>query len=339
MAERAVREASAQLEALHAAEAEPAVLLSRDRLVMHLNPAAQALFGPQAAPGQTLILATRSVELDDLAAHALGGGADTDRQVTLNGLPYRARVARAGEFGAALALQDLSELQRLGRARRDFVANISHELRTPITSIRLLIDTLRGGGVTGAAARDELLDKIAIETETLGQLSQELLDLAQIESGRTPLRLVPVSARSLLEAAAGRLDEQRARKRQILELSGGEGLTVLADPDVLGRALVNLVHNALKFTPAGGRIALAAERAGGAAQISVQDSGDGILPDDLPRIFERFYRADRARPKGGTGLGLAIARHVVEAHGGRLWAESEGLPGRGAVFYITLPLA
>jgi len=361
-AKLATQRRAEQLDALLVGAADPIVILSHELKILHLNPAAQALFGPQAGPGQTLIYATRSAEVEELVAHVFSGGADHDRQVTVNGQPYRARVALAGaegEFGAIFILQDLSELQRLGRARRDFVANISHELRTPITSIRLLAETLRNGaagaslsparadarpdGALGAAsdpsARADLLEKISIETETLAQLSQELLDLAQMESGQTLLRLIPIPARKLIETAAARLDEHRARKRQTFKLESEDSLGVLADPEVVGRALVNLIHNAIKFTPEGGQIEVRAVPEGDEVHVTVHDSGPGILPDDLPRIFERFYRADRARASGGTGLGLAIAKHVVEAHGGRIWAESQGLPGRGATFHFTLPRA
>jgi two-component system, OmpR family, phosphate regulon sensor histidine kinase PhoR len=331
-----------QLEALLVGAADPIVILSHELKILNLNPAAQALFGLHAAPGQTLIYATRSAELEEVVTHVFSGGADHDRQVTLNSQPYRVRVALAGaggEFGAICILQDLSELQRLGRARRDFVANISHELRTPITSIRLLAETLRNGAASDPSARADLLEKISIETETLAQLSQELLDLAQMESGQTLLRLIPVPAQKLIETAAARLDEQRARKRQTFQLDSGEALVVLADPEVVGRALVNLIHNAIKFTPEGGQIEVRAVPEGDEVHVMVHDSGPGILPDDLPRIFERFYRADRARASGGTGLGLAIAKHVVEAHGGRIWAESQELPGGGATFHFTLPRA
>ncbi len=340
-AEYATARGEAQVAALLSSKADPLILLSPERQVYKLNPAAAVLFEPHAVVGQSLMLATHSIELDELVEHAYAGGADLDRQVTLGRQPYRARVALAGErgeYGAVLSLRDLSELQRLGRARRDFVANISHELRTPITSIRLLVDTLRSGAAA-PDTRDSLLEKVSIETETLAQLSQELLDLAQIESGQVILRLVPTPARALMAAAAARLDEQRARKRHTLTVSGDETLAVLADPDAIGRVLVNLLHNAIKFTPAGGQIQIRVERAGDMAQFSVQDSGEGIAAEHLPRIFERFYRIDRSRTTGGTGLGLAIAKHTVETHGGRIWAESEGRSGRGAVFHFTLPLS
>ncbi len=324
------------------------LVVADDRTVVALNPPARALFGAQAGVGQTLILLTRSVELDELINHCLAGGADCDQQVRLgpSHLPYRARavLASAAEWGGdlrgvVLVLQDLSELQRLGRARRDFVANISHELRTPITSIRLLVDTLRGPAATDPAERDELLEKISIEAEALGQLAQELLDLAQIESGQALVRLVPTPVAELVSTVTDRLGPQAQRKHLDVAVDVPEGLVVWADAGQLNRALGNLVHNAIKFTPDGGRIRVSAAPANrdGDVVIAVTDTGPGIPAEDLARVFERFFRGDRARASGGTGLGLAIAKHVVEAHGGRLWVESEGRPGQGAVFRFTLP--
>jgi len=338
----------AQLRALQAAQLDAVLVISADRTVLDLNAPAHTLFGASAELGRTLILVTRSVELDDLVTHCLEGGADCDRQIMLGRArqPYRARAVLAGDplragdpLGAVLWLQDLSELQRLGRARRDFVANISHELRTPITSIRLLVDTLRGPVAHDPAARDDLLEKIAIETEALAQLSQELLDLAQIESGQTLFKLVPTALADLVTGVTDRLGPQAQRKRQRLDVLLPPGLAVLADVAQLQRALGNLVHNAIKFTPPEGAITLRATAADGDVTVEVEDTGPGIAPDDIGRVFERFFRADRARTAGGTGLGLAIAKHVVEAHGGRIWVASGGGPGHGAVFRFTLPLA
>ncbi len=333
--------------ALQQAQLDAALVIGPDRVVQTLNPAARELFGPLAQAGQTVIEATRSVELADLAAHCLEGGAACDRQVRLGraNLPYRARAVRIGAPNAAggwagvvVVLQDLSEVQRLGRARRDFVANISHELRTPITSIRLLVDTLRGAAPQEPAARDELLAKIAVETEALAQLAQELLDLAQIESGQALVRLLPTLASQIVGSVVERFAPQAERKAQVLRSEVPPDLQVWADAAQITRALGNLVHNAIKYTPAAGEIWVRASRSDGDVLIEVGDTGPGIAPEDLPRVFERFFRADRSRAGDGTGLGLAIARHVVEAHGGRLWVESEGRPGKGAVFRLTLPV-
>jgi two-component system phosphate regulon sensor histidine kinase PhoR len=352
-AERALREMSlasewyaAQLRAMQEVQVAPVLVLASDRTLVGMNPGARALFGSAAEIGQTLIQATRSAELDDLVAHCLGGGADCDRQVVLGRgqQPYRARAVRiedreAGDDygGVVVALQDLSELQRLGRSRRDFIANISHELRTPITSIRLLVDTLRGIAPVDAAGRDDLLEKISVETEALGQLSQELLDLAQIESGQTLVRMVPASVAELIEGVTKRFGPQAERKQQTIEVSVPRDLTALADPDQVTRVIGNLLHNAIKFTPDEGRIWLKAFRQEHDVVVEVGDTGRGIPPHDLNRVFERFFRGDRSRASGGTGLGLAIAKHVVEAHGGRIWVESEGRAGQGAVFRFTLP--
>jgi len=338
---------AAQFEAMQQARFEPVLVVAADRSVTAMNPAARALFPPPADIGQSLIAVSRSAELDALVAHCLAGGADLDRQLLIgrSQQPYRARAALATSPGAGeqyrgvvLWLQDLSELQRLGRARRDFVANISHELRTPITSIRLLVDTLRGTAPVDAAARDELLEKISIETEALAQLAQELLDLAQIESGQTLVRMVDVAVADLVSGVTDRFVPQAERKHQTIAVDVPTGLVALADEAQVQRALGNLLHNAIKFTPDGGRIWVKACRLDVDVMIEVGDTGRGIPPDDLPRVFERFFRGDRARAGGGgTGLGLAIAKHVVEAHGGRIWVESEGRAGQGAVFRFTLP--
>lgn len=343
LAEQHLQQQTAQSEALHLVQLEPLLILAPDRSLQCLNPAASALFGPQAKAGQTLMVMTRSAELDELATHALSGGEDCDRQITLNGEPYRARAVLMGRpdqpQGVVLALRNLGELQRLGRARRDFVANISHELRTPITSIRLLADTLRGPAAEKVEMRGELLEKISVETETLEQLARELLDLAQIESGQVVVRMIPVTVTELATHAVQRLEAQAARKQLTISLELPAEVRVLADTDQIGRVLGNLLHNAIKFTPESGQIVVRARQQEGDVTIEVADSGAGIAAEDLPRVFERFFRGDRSRASGGTGLGLAIAKHVVEAHGGRIWVESEGRAGQGAVFRFTLPAA
>lgn len=336
-----------QLDALRLAHLEPLLIVAPDRTVQCLNPAASALFGPLAQTTQTLIVVTRSAELDELAAHALAGGDDCDRQITLNGEPYRARAVRVGEAsqpqGVVLTLRNLGELQRLGRARRDFVANISHELRTPITSIRLLADTLRGPAAENVEmrpeTRGELVEKISVETETLEQLARELLDLAQIESGQVVVRMIPVSVTELATHATQRLEAQAERKQLTFALDLPTDLRVLADTEQIDRVLGNLLHNAIKFTPEAGQVRIRAYASEGDVVIEVADTGPGIPLEDLPRVFERFFRGDRSRKSGGTGLGLAIAKHVVEAHGGQIWVESEGRAGKGAIFRFTLPAA
>jgi two-component system phosphate regulon sensor histidine kinase PhoR len=339
---------AAQLEALSEAHLDPELVVAADGSVLEANPAARRLFGAHTDPGSSLIVYTRSAELDELFAHSLAGGADCDRQVRIGSAsaPYRARAIRVHDpqqrpqhAGVILSLHDLSELQRLGRARRDFVANISHELRTPITSIRLLVDTLRGTTDLEEAAHDEMLEKISIEAEALAQLAQELLDLAQIESGQALVRLVPTQVADLARTVTDRFSAQAARKQQTVAVDVSPHLWVWADAAQMPRALGNLLHNAIKYTPPGGAITVSAAAADGDVIIAVVDTGPGIAPEDQARVFERFFQGDRSRTGGGTGLGLAIARHVVEAHGGRIWVESDGRPGQGAIFRLTLPAA
>jgi two-component system phosphate regulon sensor histidine kinase PhoR len=337
-ARQEMQQTAAYLAALQAAQTEATIVISPKRQVLAWNSAAQALFGAQGAVGQSLIMATRSTDLDQLAASALAGEADLDQQMTFGseGSPYRARAVRADDFGAVLVLQDLSVLQRLGRARRDFVANISHELRTPLTSIRLLIESLEAGVVKAPDERAAVLAKVNAEVQALEQMSQELLDLAQIESGKAPIKLVPTPLPRLVAETVERFETQAAHKQQTIAVEVAPQLEVLADADMLRRALGNLIHNAIKFTPSQGHIWVRARQDKGDVLVEVADSGTGIPPEDLSRVFERFFRGDRSRSASGTGLGLAIVKHVIEAHGGRIWAESGGPPGQGASFRFTL---
>ena len=297
------------------------------------NKRATELFGDPV--GKSLIEATRSHELELLVAEALRSAERLDRLVTLNGLAYAGRTAPLPTGGMVLALEDVSEVQRLGRARRDFVANISHELRTPLASIRLLVDTLQSGALADPTVASEMVGKIGVEADALSQLARELLDLAMIESGQMPLKLERADLRDLAQVQVERVMPQAQQKQQTLILDIPPSVCALADGETIGRVLSNLLHNAIKFTPAGGQIHVCARTEGDNLIVSVADDGPGIPPEDLTRIFERFYKVDRARGQSGTGLGLAIARHIVEGHGGRIWAESS--LGHGATFRFTLP--
>ena len=239
-------------------------------------------------------------------------------------------------------LQDVTDLRRLERARRDFVANIGHELRTPLASIKLLVETLMTAVHDDPAAAGGFLQRIDVEVDGLTQLVRELLELSKIESGQITLQVAPVAVPALLDRAAGRLRAQAERAGLALRVQADPALPlVAADADRIEQVLVNLLHNAIKFTPHGS-ILLTATPEVGAVRIAVTDTGIGIPRDDLPRIFERFYKVDKARAghragEGGTGLGLAIAKHLVQIHGGRIWAESPRNGGTTVGF--TLPIA
>jgi two-component system phosphate regulon sensor histidine kinase PhoR len=247
----------------------------------------------------------------------------------------------------SIVIEDLSELRRLERVRRDFVANISHELRTPLASVRLLAETLEDAIETDPEQAQGFVEKIETEVQLLSDLVSELLELSRIESGRTPMSIEPVEAEKLVREVMARMLPQAQRHRVTLHTQIEQGQTmVAADSKQISRVLVNLVHNAIKFTPSGGIIVIGTQRQpeGTMQSFFVRDTGVGIPPEDLPRVFERFYKVNQSRVRGnfigpgggGSGLGLAIARHVIEAHGGRISATSE--PGKGSTFSFTLPV-
>jgi two-component system phosphate regulon sensor histidine kinase PhoR len=240
--------------------------------------------------------------------------------------------------GSLLLIQDLTRIRRLETVRRDFVSNLSHELRTPLASVKALAETLQDGALEDPPAARHFLDQMLVEVDALTQMVSELLELSRIESGQLAFDLQPVSALDLLTSAAGRMQVQAERAGVSLRVDCPPDLPrIRADAARLEQVLVNLIHNGVKFTPPGGEVLLTAERAESALQLGVIDSGTGINSDELPRIFERFYKSDPSRSGGGTGLGLSIARHLVESHGGRIWAESP--PGHGSRFLFTIPLA
>lgn len=324
-----------------AAEATPDMVLivGRDLRLRFANRAAQAFFGEPAVQ-DTLLLYTRSLELEALVGDSLLSSHPDglERVILLGDRPCRVR-ASVGEDAVAIVLTDVAEVQRLSRARQDLVANLSHELRTPLTSLRLLADTLQAPAGREADVARELAAKVGAEVATLQQMTDEMLDLAAIESGRQVVRLVPISLPELLEGPTARLKDLAAQRDVRVVVEAPQELRVLADPEQAGRAIFNVFHNALKFSPPGGEIRIEARPGPGETVVSILDSGPGIPPDELERVFERFFRGDRARGTPGTGLGLAIARHILTAHGGRIWAENRRPPERGAVFHLAFRTA
>ena len=237
-----------------------------------------------------------------------------------------------------VVIQDLTTLRRLETMRSDFVANVSHELRRPITALKAMAETLEEGALADPTAARDFVGRMHREIDGLAQLVNELLALTRIESGQEPLALVAVSPARLLSDSARRIGPLAARSSISLLVDPNTAADVRADPARVDQVLTNLVHNAVKFTPEGGTVRLGAEDDGAFVVFTVSDTGAGIDAADLDRIFERFYKADRARSTEGTGLGLAIAKHLVQAHGGTISASSAG-HGRGATFRFTLPRA
>jgi len=245
-------------------------------------------------------------------------------------------ILSGGDWASLAVFHDLSEVKRVEQVRRDFIANVSHELRTPLAALKSVIETLEGGAKDDPASAAEFLSRADSEVDRLVQMVEELLELSRLESGDIPLARRPLDFALILRNAVDRLSRQAQRAGVELTLEVADGLPpVSGDADMIERVVINLLHNAVKFTPAGGSVRVRATGDDGAIRVSVHDTGVGILPEDLPRIFERFYKADRSRGGGGTGLGLAVVRHAVEAHGGSISAEST--PGEGSTFTFTVP--
>ena len=324
--------------------ADGVIIADGDGQVLLINPAAAQLLQTSArdAVGRSLAQVLRHHQLIQLWRRSRERHEEQAAtvEVDLQGLFVQAIVTPLPEpsrQGFLVILQDLTRIRRLETVRRDFVSNISHELRTPLASLKALAETLRDGALEDPPAAKRFLDRMETEVDSLAQMVQELLELSRIESGRAPLRLEPVAVAEVVMPPVERLRPQAERAGLTLAVHVGAGLPpIVADAERLRLVITNLVHNAIKFTPPQGQVTVTASAAGNEVTISVRDTGVGIASEDLPRIFERFFKADRARSGGGTGLGLAIAKHIVQAHGGRIWVESRR--GEGSTFFVSLPL-
>jgi len=325
------------------------IRLDNELVVRYANPAAHVFAGRPAGGliGRSLMEAFIDRRIEELAEAARDSGA-ASAELTLRsatGLSFVVRGRRSAEGQATwLTFEDVSELRRLQRIRSEFVDNLSHELRTPLTNVSLLAETLvreseAAGELIPPRMRDRIT-KIEVETGHLVQMVSELLDLARIESGRPMLLLDRVDVGRLAVASADRLRlfAERQGVQLIVEAPPAGLPAVSGAEERLGQVLINLVHNAVKFSPDGGDVTIRVEEQPPDIVVSVEDHGIGIPRGSLDRVFERFYKVDRARVRGGgTGLGLAIARHVVQGHGGRIWVVSE--EGRGSTFSFALPIA
>ena len=265
--------------------------------------------------------------------------ANAAREMEHGDYSQRVQVASIDEVGQlANAFNRMSaELDQLERLRRDLVANVSHELKTPISALRAHLENL----LDGVERPDpETLQVMLAQSERLGRLVDQLLELSRLESGDLSLHREEVPLRPLVSEVVSEIEVARSDKAVRLDEEIPEDLpAIFADRERVHQVLFNLLDNAVRFTPAGGHVTVSASRRRDDVDVAVSDTGPGIAPEHLPRLFERFYRVDEARSRdgGGTGIGLAIARSVVEAHGGRIWAESE--LGRGSVFTFELPVA
>lgn len=325
--------------------ADGVVITDGDGHVRLINPAAARILGTneQAAMGRSFAEVARDHRIIDLWQRCREECEELVELVDVgHNKPFLQVVVAAlrdAEPEANLViLQDLTQVQRLETVRRDFISNISHELRTPLASLKALADTLHDGALEDPPAARRFLDRMEVEVDALTQMVQELLELSRIESGQVPFEIAPVPVADVVHPPVERLRPQVERAELQLDIDLPSDLPrILADAERVQQVVTNLVHNAIKFTPPGGGVEVLATAGEDEVIISVRDTGVGIPADDLPRIFERFYKADRARSGGGTGLGLAIAKHIVLAHGGRIWAESTET--RGSTFHVALPIA
>ena len=332
-----------RLEAIFANLGDGVIIVDQDTTVIGVNNAALAILGTRSnwAVGRPLVVAARDVDLHKLLQHSYTSGKQQSAtiQYAPSGKVFEAvaqPVDRKGERLGILVLRDVTELRRLEAVRREFVANVSHELRTPLASIRALVETLEAGAIDDPEVSSDFLHRVVGEVDRLTALVDELLDLARLESGRVSLRLETIAPQNLITKGAERLLPQIERAQLTLKVEVAPGLaSISVDRGRIEQVLLNLVHNAIKFSRPGGTITVSAKGDAGSLIVSVRDTGVGIASSELPRVFERFYKSDKARRSDGTGLGLAIAKHIVQIHGGAIWVESE--QGRGTTFTFSLP--
>lgn len=335
----------ARLEAVFDASTDPMIAVAADTAVRFLNPAAEILLdtSQEEAIGRPFIETARDYELDALVRRVIAQKARGETRVVTFGpqrAPLRALavpIHGGGDWSVLLILNDLTEVQRIDQVRRDFLSNVSHELRTPLASIRALVETLEDGAVDTPEDQAEFLGRIRQQVDRLTTLVNELLDLSRIESGAVELHPEQVDLAAVVDEAASLLQPRCDRDSITIERPEHAGVMVEADRPSLLRIVSNLLDNAIKYSPPGGTIRVAVRDEGELAALSVGDDGPGIAAQDLPRVFERFYKGDPSRSGAGVGLGLAIVKHLVRAHSGT--AEVASPPGEGATFTVRLPHA
>lgn len=335
----------ARLEAIFSNLSDGVVVVDPTLNVVALNDAAAKLAGVSRAwaVDKQFVVVVRDSDLRALVQKGLESGqtqtASIDYLRTGHFLDAVVQpFTSGGQRLTVVVLRDVTELRRLESVRREFVANVSHELRTPLASIRALVETLEAGAIDDPEVSKPFLGRVVGEVDRLTALVDELLDLARLESGRLTLNLQAVRPNELIAGGVDRLRPQIERGRLSLDVQIDPDLPLVsADRPRIEQVLLNLIHNAIKFTPPGGTIRVDAVREAESIAISVRDTGSGIPAGELTRVFERFYKSDKARRSDGTGLGLAITKHIVLAHGGTIHASSE--PGLGATFTFTLPVA
>ncbi len=340
-----------QLSAVLDTMADGVILVDPDNRIALSNPAAHELLGVEVPRDTPLSSVLRDHELralvtlcreSDQRTYTELALANPRRNLSATATPITTTPAETQldeqETSVLLTLHDLTPLRQLETTRREFVANVSHELRNPLASVKAMVETLEGGAVSDSAAAPDFLARINREVDRMNTMVNDLLELSRIESGQSELHREPVDAAATIAAVYTDLEHRIAETGVEVTVNIPGGIVALGDAEKLQQVISNLLDNALKFTPRGGAIELCARNA---AQdfvlVEVRDSGPGIAPEHLPHLFERFYKVDRSRGNQGTGLGLAIAKHIVEMHSGEVGVEST--QGTGSTFWFTLPRA
>ncbi|MBI4970862.1 MAG: PAS domain S-box protein [Candidatus Omnitrophica bacterium] len=340
----------AKLSAILKNMSEGIVAVDGDRSVLTVNPGAEEVFGivESQVLGRGLLEVVRNPEIDEMMSEAMKTGGIVKKVLEIARFEEKFLNVNAvgiekqnGDVRGVLVLSDVTEVKKLENMRRDFVANVSHELRTPLTSIKGFAETLRSGASKDPEKSADFLKRIEDDADRLTRLIDDLLDLSKIESKQSPLQLESLDLKQEMDAVLSVLYPAIKKKRIQLEnrIAESLGRRILADRDKLKQVLVNLIDNAIKFNQDGGNIIIDAEKAGDFLKISIEDTGIGIPQDEIARVFERFYRVDKARSRqeGGTGLGLSIVKHIIEAHGGKVSCES--MAGKGSRFSFTLRIS
>ncbi|MFA5336094.1 MAG: ATP-binding protein [Candidatus Omnitrophota bacterium] len=337
----------AKLEAVLSSMVEGVIVTDEKGSVVVANPSARRMFFIDASPeGKMTLEVIRNSSVHQIVDSILGRRQKIAvKEIQLNKPDERsvmvsaAAVMKEGELsGALLVFHDITELRRLEKVRQDFVANVSHELRTPLSSIKGYSETLMDGGVRDPKEQKEFLEIIYRESDRLAKLIDDILDLSRTESGKMAMVFMPLDVSPVVKRVCAILEKQAAMKsiRIALDIPAGTP-RILADESRLSQVILNLLDNAVKYTPEGGDVRISAAPEGNFVRIDVFDTGVGIPEADIPRIFERFYRVDKARSRelGGTGLGLSIVKHIVQAHGGQVSVKSA--PEKGSTFSFTIP--